>query len=99
MVAIRAGVIVAAMCLSIVLAIVEAQASCICQCVNGHMQAICTSTLDVRPICPPTVCPIMTPSVRPIDMPRVPPIGTTQCSNQQVLNPYTRQYEWRQICR
>jgi hypothetical protein len=34
-----------------------------------------------------------------VPRPMVPPIGTTSCSPQQVMNPYTRQYEWRTICR
>jgi hypothetical protein len=77
----------------------EARAACTCTCINGSPEAVCSSAIDLRPICPPTICPIVPPSVRPIDTPRVPPIGTSYCTNQQVMNPYTHQYEWRQICR
>jgi hypothetical protein len=77
----------------------DAEAACSCHCVNGQVQALCTSPMDIQPICSPTICPIVPPSIRPIETPRLPPIGTTQCSNQQVYNPYTRQYEWKQLCR
>lgn len=76
-----------------------ADASCVCRCVNGEVQAICSSTLDIEPICAPAICPITPPAIRPIDPPSVPPIGTSSCRSEQVLNPSTRQYEWRQICR
>lgn len=75
-----------------------AQAACVCRCVNGTVQAICTSSLDIRPICSPTICPIAPPSIAPIQPPRVPPIGTSRCVQRQVLNPYTNQYEWREVC-
>jgi hypothetical protein len=39
------------------------------------------------------------PSVQPVPVPMVPPIGTTHCAPQQVFNQWTRQYEWRTICR
>lgn len=74
-------------------------AACICRCVDGSMQPICSNTIEVPPICPPTVCQIVPPSVQPIAPPIVPPIGTNSCQNQQVLNPYTNQYEWKLICR
>jgi hypothetical protein len=77
----------------------QASGACSCHCVNGQVQALCTSPLDIQPICSPTICPIVPPSIRPIEVPRIPPVGTRQCSNQQVYNPYTRQYEWKQICR
>jgi hypothetical protein len=76
----------------------SASAMCVCRCVNGEMQPICTSTLEIPPICAPTICQIAPPSVAPIPTPMVPPIGTTECAPQQVLNPYTQQYEWKTIC-
>jgi hypothetical protein len=72
--------------------------NCVCRCVNGEMTPICSSSIDLPPICPPTVCPIVPPSVQPINPPVVPPIGTSQCQNKQVLNQRTGQYEWRLIC-
>lgn len=74
-------------------------ASCVCRCVNGEMQALCSSSIDLPPICPPTVCPITPPSIAPIQTPRVPPIGTTVCRQAQVFNQRTGQYEWREVCR
>lgn len=77
----------------------DAGAACVCRCVNGEMRPICSSSIDLPPICPPTVCPITPPSVAPIQAPQVPPIGTTACRQAQVYNPSTGQYEWREVCR
>lgn len=76
-----------------------AAAACQCSCVNGQVQPICSSSIDIRPICTPRICPIVPPAVRPIATPVVPPIGTRSCRMEQVLNPYTGQYEWRSVCR
>ena len=74
-------------------------AECICTCVNGVNQPLCTSSLDIPPICPSRICPIEPLSIEPIRPPRIPPIGTERCWMQQVLNPYTGRYEWGEICR
>lgn len=74
------------------------EASCTCTCVNGQQQALCTNTMDLPPLCPPRICPLVSPSVQPLQQPKLPPLGTSYCSNQQVLNPYTGMYEWRQVC-
>lgn len=76
-----------------------ASASCQCQCVNGQVKAMCSSSIDLPPICSPRICPIVPPSVKPIATPIVPPVGTRSCSMQQVLNPSTGRYEWKQVCR
>lgn len=73
-------------------------ASCICTCINGQNQPLCSSSIDIRPICPPKVCPIEPPSIAPIMRPVVPPIGTSNCWNEQVLNPYSGRYEWQEVC-
>jgi hypothetical protein len=75
-----------------------ASAACTCQCVNGAVTPICSSTLDILPICPPRICPITPPSIAPINPLRVPPIGTSNCSMKQVYNNRSGQYEWKQIC-
>jgi hypothetical protein len=75
-----------------------ANAACQCVCMNGEVRAVCSSTLDVEPICSPRVCPITTPSVEPIQRPRVPPIGTSKCVQRQIYNEYTHRYEWREVC-
>ena len=72
--------------------------NCVCRCVNGEMIPICSSSIDIPPICPPTICPIVPPSVQPINPLVIPPIGTSNCQNKQVLNQRTGQYEWRLIC-
>jgi hypothetical protein len=73
-------------------------ASCQCVCINGEVRAVCSSTLDMEPICPPRVCPITPPSVEPIQRPRVPPIGTSKCVQKQIYNENTHRYEWREVC-
>ena len=75
-----------------------ANASCVCRCVNGEVRALCESTIDLPPICPPKICPIVPPSIEPIQKPTLPPIGTKECRQVQVLNPDTNRYEWRTVC-
>lgn len=72
--------------------------SCVCRCVNGEMTPLCNSSVDLPPICPPTICPIVPPSVQPINPPIIPPIGTTRCEYRQVINPRSGYYEWRNVC-
>ena len=76
----------------------QAQASCSCKCVNGQVRAICSSSNELPPICSPRVCPLTPPKVKPIDTPSVPPIGTKRCTNKQVYNDATYQYEWKKVC-
>ena len=76
-----------------------AYANCECTCVNGHVQALCQSAVDLPPLCPPQLCPLQTPSIAPIPQAQLPPLGTTHCEQAQVLNPRTGMYEWRQVCR
>jgi hypothetical protein len=78
---------------------ISSWATCDCRCVNGQIVPLCDNTLEIAPICPPTICDIVPPSVRPIGVPTIPPIGTQYCAPEQVLNPYTHMYEWRTICR
>ena len=72
--------------------------NCVCRCVNGEMTPICSSSIDLPPICPPTICQLVPPSIQPISPPSLPPIGTSQCQNKQVFNPYSNRYEWKLIC-
>lgn len=85
--------------ITLMLAGATVQAQCVCRCVNGNNVPLCRSTLDLPPICPPTVCQIAPPSVSPIESPRLPPLGTSSCQQQQVFNPGSGRYEWRQVCR
>jgi hypothetical protein len=76
----------------------ESRAACSCTCVNGQVQALCSSALDLEPICAPQICPIVPPSIAPLQSPMVPPVGTYGCRQVQALNRYTGQYEWRTVC-
>jgi hypothetical protein len=62
------------------------QAECVCRCVEGEMQPICESAIDLRPLCPVTVCALPLPLARPIQPPVLPPLGTTKCTQRQVLD-------------
>lgn len=74
-------------------------ASCTCTCINGSVQAVCTSTMDLPPLCAPRICPLTPPSLQPLSPPTLPPLGTQSCEMKQVWNPRTNQYEWKQVCR
>jgi hypothetical protein len=76
----------------------QARASCECRCVEGRTQALCTSSIDLPPMCPPMVCPIAPLSIAPLPRLRLPPLGTTQCTQRQILNPDTGEYEWHRVC-
>jgi hypothetical protein len=74
------------------------QGKCECSCVNGTVQALCSSTIDIRPICPEKLCPVVIKTVKPLHTPSLPPVGTKSCDLQQVYNEDKRQYEWQEIC-
>jgi hypothetical protein len=76
----------------------ESQAACVCRCVDGAMQPLCDSSIDLPPVCPAAVCAIPPPAIKPIQPLAIPPLGTSQCSPRQVVNPNTRRYEWISIC-
>jgi hypothetical protein len=76
----------------------SANAECRCVCMNGSVDVVCTSTFDLKPICPPRVCPNTPPSLTPLEKPRLPPIGTSKCVQKQIFNERTRRYEWREVC-
>lgn len=76
----------------------SAFADCVCRCVNGQVQPICSSTMDLAPLCGAQLCPLTPSSLQPLTPPTLPPLGTTGCQNKQVLNPYSHQYEWKLIC-
>jgi hypothetical protein len=74
-----------------------ASAVCVCRCIDGEARAICGNRYDSKPVCAQNVCPLVTPS-RPVDTYPAQPIGRPGCSQQQVLNPRTGQYQYRQVC-
>ena len=73
-------------------------AACACKCVNGKVKAICSNPNDLPPLCAPKLCPLVNQSIKPLDSPTLPPYGTSNCTNMQVYNPSTYQYEWEEIC-
>lgn len=74
-------------------------ARCNCACVDGDMQPICTTSIEITPICPPSVCPLAPLAVTPIQPPTIPPVGASYCYPAQVLNPHIKRYQWQQLCR
>jgi hypothetical protein len=76
----------------------EAIAACQCACVNGGVQAICQSTMDLPPLCSPTLCPLTPPALAPLNPPHLPPLGTSQCRPRQVFDPNLGRYVWRELC-
>jgi hypothetical protein len=89
------GAIIAA---SLALFSLGAGAQCVCRCVNGSVQPVCRSSIDLPPVCMPAVCPITPPAISPMQMPQLPPLGTSNCRQVQILNPYNGQYQWRTVC-
>jgi hypothetical protein len=75
----------------------RAEASCTCQCVDGEMQPLCSSSIDIPPICPPRICPIDGPSIAPINPPTIPPLGTSSCRQARICDPYGN-CRWQQVC-
>lgn len=75
-----------------------AHADCECRCVNGQVRPLCDDALDIAPICDPDICDLPPPDIRPIDEPDIPPLGTRSCSQEQVQNPETGEYEWQRVC-
>jgi hypothetical protein len=75
----------------------RAEASCTCQCVDGEMQPLCSSSIDIPPICPPRICPIAGPSIAPINPPTIPPLGTSSCRQARICDPYGN-CRWQQVC-
>ena len=76
----------------------SAEAACVCRCVDGKPKAICASGTDIPPICNTMVCPLAAPRRTPLDTRELPPPIKPGCTNKQILNPATGQYEWAQLC-
>lgn len=50
-------------------------------------------------MCSPVMCPMTSPIMAPIPSATMPPMGTSSCRQAKVLNTYSGQYEWREVCR
>jgi hypothetical protein len=88
---------IACICALLTTFLSSAEAACVCRCVDGEMQPICNSAMDLPPICPPTICPIAPPSIAPIIPPSVPPLGTSDCRMAQVCNMFGN-CRWQRVC-
>src|SRR5262245_10392488 len=75
-----------------------AGAGCTCRCVDGEMQPLCSSAIDMPPMCPPAICPLTLPLLAPLDPPTIPPLGTSECRQAQVCN-RSGNCRWQQVCR
>jgi hypothetical protein len=75
----------------------QLQAGCTCQCVNGQMQPLCSSALDIAPPCM-GICGPVAPSIAPINPPTIPPVGTTSCRQAQICDQFGN-CRWQQVCR
>jgi hypothetical protein len=76
----------------------NANATCDCVCKDGQVQAVCSSKLDIKPTCPPRVCPKAQPSIKPSQPPKVQPVGKKKCIHKQIYNDLTHKYESRELC-
>ena len=75
-------------------------AKCACTCVNGKMEAVCSSSggmTGMKPMCA-GMCPMAGTGM--------PGMGNNSstfnkagCSQEQVWNEGTRRYEWKTVCR
>ena len=78
--------------------VAPARAACLCQCVDGEMQPLCESTIDLKPICPRAVCFPPPPSLAPLNPATLPPLGATACRQAQLCDSYGN-CRWQQVCR
>jgi hypothetical protein len=74
-------------------------ATCQCHCVNGEVEAICTSSIDIKPICASKICPFAPPNIKPIEPLTLPPPGMTSCEMKQVLDTNSNKYQWKRVCK
>ena len=63
----------------------QAQAACTCQCVNGSLQPLCSSPMDLQPTNCMGFCPMTAPSL-PSVTPTMPPLGTGVCEQARVCD-------------
>jgi hypothetical protein len=87
-----------AACAILLLCLCEtAHAACSCQCVDGQVEPLCESAIDLPPLCPPAICPITTPSIPPIMTPAIPPLGTSHCTQARVCD-RAGNCQWQRVC-
>lgn len=72
-------------------------ADCVCKCVDGQFIPVCSSTLDIPPICPPRICPMPPPAIKPLPSLSIPPLGTSTAVQAQVFDEDTGEYEYEEL--
>lgn len=84
--------------ITLIILTAQANASCECLCINGKVEAVCTSSSELKPYCAPRLCPYAPPNLAPAMQNTLPPAGTTSCEMKQVYNEQIKKYEWKRIC-
>jgi hypothetical protein len=69
---------------------------CICLCVDGDLQPVCDSPLDLQPICGYEMCGNPPPALKPLEPIQLPPLGTSKCGLKQVK--IGGVWQWVSIC-
>ena len=77
---------------------VMSYAGCRCVCIDGENQPICDDAYELRPICPPRLCPQEPPALKPLTPPRLPPLGTETCDTKYVYDDDLGEYVWKEVC-
>ena len=72
-------------------------AFCVCRCVDGRLQPLCTNTIEVPPVCPVRICPPGPATLPPVVAPKLPPAGTSACRQAQICDRHGS-CRWRQVC-
>jgi hypothetical protein len=75
-----------------------ANASCTRQCIDGQMQPLSESSIDLPPLCPPTICPLIPQTIAPLNPLTFLPLGTSQCSEAQICD-RSGNCRCQQVCR
>lgn len=96
--AMRAALLAAAVLVALAALSGAAGAACVCRCLGGKAQAVCSNSTDIPPLCSSTVCPMSPPRVSPMDAAKPKPMVKPGCKIRQVYNPDTGRHEWGQIC-
>jgi hypothetical protein len=91
----RLGILAAAVAAAMTAS--SAKAACVCRCVDGEMQPLCSSAIDLPPICPLTLCPLSAPSIVPMAPLTLPPLGSSDCRMAQVCNAFGN-CRWQRVC-
>jgi hypothetical protein len=92
----RAFIIAASIVLYLTALAGSAEARCVCRCVDGEMQPLCSNALDIAPPCM-GICGPVAPSIAPLAPLTLPPLGTTDCRMAQVCNGFGN-CGWQRVC-